>query len=100
MKERNSLRYVVFIDHRADWNNDDKYVMFKTVEEAMAFMMSDECNNNTVYNTKLYKLTKKATRENTLTKYNAIYSKNNNLADNDYTTFDERLISDVNTYLA
>ena len=98
MKERNSLEYVVYIDHRTDWNNYDKYVMFKTVEKAMTFMMSENCNNETVFNVKLYKLTKKATRENTLTKYNAIYSKNNNLHDNDYTTFNEFLVSDCDTY--
>lgn len=39
MKERNSLEYVVYIDHRTDWNNYDKYVMFKTIEKAMAFIM-------------------------------------------------------------
>lgn len=99
MKERNTFEYVVYIDHIADWNNDDKYVMFKTIEKAMAFMMSENCNNTTVYNAKLYKLIKKATRENTLGLYRAIYSKNNNLADNDYTTFSERLVSDSPTYL-
>ena len=98
MKERNSLEYAVYVDHIANWNRDDKYVMFKTIEKAMVFMMSENCNNETVFNVKLYKLVKKATRENTLTKYNAIYSKNNNLGDNDFTEFNEFLISDSDAY--
>lgn len=98
MKERNSLEYVVYINHTTNAKKYNKYVMFKTIEKAMNFMMCNVCNNYTVYNVKLYKLTKKATRENTLTKYNAIYSKNNNLSDNDYTTFNEFLVSDYDTY--
>lgn len=98
MKERNALEYAVYIDHTANSNRDDKYIMFKTIEKAMNFMMNENCNNEAVFNVKLYKLTKKATRENTLTKYTAIYSKNNNLHDNDYTTFNEFLISDSDTY--
>ena len=78
--ERNSFEYMVFIDHKANWNTDDKCVLFKDVESALQFMMCEDCRNETVYNTKLYKLAEKANSENADTKYTLIYSKNSNIS--------------------
>lgn len=100
MKWRNKQIYFVYIDHFAESSNKNKYVIFETIEKAMEFLMSENCKEKDVYQCKLYKLIKKATKEHNLCIYQSIYSTRgiNTYSIYDKISVDEYMISDYDVY--